>query len=118
MALKKSEIALELYSRGSACFIWSSMAAKKRHRAPAEAMAPFQRLGFAEQNNVCDRILETEAVCGTLRAQQFYLRGPKVGNQAADSCLLARFIVYHLQLLDSNGISACVCQNRLIWGRL
>jgi hypothetical protein len=57
----------------------------------------FQRLGFTKRDNVCDRILHTKTIGGTLRAQQFYLRSPEVGNQSRDSRLSKRFIVQHLQ---------------------
>jgi len=100
--LKERQTAVELIFAVSACFIWSWMEAKKRHRALAEATARCSVWGSPK---------EAEAVCGALRAQQFHLRSAEVGNQAADSRWLARLIVQHLQLLNSNGLSACVCRS-------
>jgi hypothetical protein len=99
------------------CFIWSWMEAKKRHRA-GRGNGALQRLEFPKGNNICDRILETEAVCGALRTQQFQLRGAEVGNQSTDSRWLARFIMEHLQLLDSIGLAACACRSHFDWGGL
>jgi hypothetical protein len=76
-----------------------------------------ERLGSPERNNVGNRILETEAVGGALRAQQFYFCGPQVGNQAADSCPPTGFIVQHPSVLHSP-LWARARRSRLSWGGL
>jgi len=55
----------------------------------------FERMAFPKGNNVLNRILQTEAIGGTLRAEQFYLGVAEVGTQAGNFRLLAAFIAEH-----------------------
>ena len=71
---RKSRIMLDVHFCSSACFNWSSMEEKKRHSAPAEAIAPFSAWGSPKE---------------TMSATEYCSRSRSVAHCALSSSIFA-----------------------------
>jgi hypothetical protein len=66
---------------------------KKAAQNAGRGNGALQGLALAKRNNFFRGVLQTETVSGALRAQQFHLRGAKVGDQPRNAGLVFWFIV-------------------------